>query len=74
VLVDGDWIDVAPVPGTLVVNAGDLIQRWSNDVWKSNVHRVQNPSRDPPPPFREAQKGGGGRSTLSSVRRPEGDQ
>jgi isopenicillin N synthase-like dioxygenase len=29
-----------------VVNAGDLIQRWSNDVWRSNIHRVQNPSRD----------------------------
>lgn len=46
VLVDGTWIDVKPIPGTLVVNAGDLIQRWSNDVWRSNVHRVQNPPRD----------------------------
>ena len=46
VLVDGAWIDVTPVPGTLVVNAGDLIQRWSNDVWRSNIHRVQNPPRD----------------------------
>lgn len=46
VLVEDDWIDVAPLPGTLVVNAGDLIQRWSNDVWRSNVHRVQNPPRD----------------------------
>lgn len=46
VLVDGAWIDVTPVPGTLVVNAGDLIQRWTNDVWTSNVHRVQNPPRD----------------------------
>ncbi len=46
VLVDGHWLDVTPIPGTLVVNAGDLVQRWSNDVWKSNVHRVQNPPRD----------------------------
>jgi isopenicillin N synthase-like dioxygenase len=46
VLVDGAWLDVTPMPGTLVVNAGDLVQRWSNDVWKSNVHRVQNPPRD----------------------------
>jgi isopenicillin N synthase-like dioxygenase len=41
-----DWIDVAPVPGTLVINAGDLIQRWTNDRWISNVHRVANPPRD----------------------------
>ena len=46
VLVDGEWIDVKPVPGTLVVNAGDLIQRWTNDLWRSNVHRVRNPPRD----------------------------
>ena len=42
----GEWIDVKPVPGTLVINAGDLIQRWTNDRWVSNVHRVVNPPRD----------------------------
>lgn len=41
-----DWIDVKAVPGTLVINAGDLIQRWTNDRWLSNVHRVVNPPRD----------------------------
>ncbi len=46
VLVDGGWIDVRPVPGTLVINAGDMIQRWSNDRWLSNIHRVINPPRD----------------------------
>lgn len=29
-------------PHALVINAGDLIQRWSNDYWISNVHRVTN--------------------------------
>lgn len=48
VLVDGTWVGVKPVPGTFVVNAGDLIQRWTNDVWKSNVHRVVNPSFNAP--------------------------
>jgi len=26
----GDFIDVAPIPGTLVMNVGDLLMRWSN--------------------------------------------
>ncbi|MBS0473031.1 MAG: isopenicillin N synthase family oxygenase [Proteobacteria bacterium] len=46
VQIEGAWIDVRPVPGTLVINAGDLIQRWTNDSWISNVHRVANPPRD----------------------------
>lgn len=40
---DGQWIDVPSVPGTLVINTGDLLQRWTNDRWMSNVHRVVNP-------------------------------
>jgi isopenicillin N synthase-like dioxygenase len=40
------WIPVRPIPGTLVINAGDLIQRWTNDRWISNIHRVVNPPRD----------------------------
>jgi isopenicillin N synthase-like dioxygenase len=42
---DDQWIDVKPVRGALVINAGDLIQRWTNDRWNSNVHRVINPPR-----------------------------
>jgi len=40
---DGRWIDVRPTPGTFVINSGDLMQRWTNDRWKSNLHRVVNP-------------------------------
>lgn len=40
---DGSWIDVPSVPGALVINTGDLLQRWTNDRWVSNVHRVVNP-------------------------------
>jgi isopenicillin N synthase-like dioxygenase len=41
----GQWIDVKPVRNALVINAGDLIQRWTNDRWHSNLHRVVNPPR-----------------------------
>eukprot|EP00428_Durinskia_dybowskii_P036864 CAMPEP_0170280322 /NCGR_PEP_ID=MMETSP0116_2-20130129/40172_1 /TAXON_ID=400756 /ORGANISM="Durinskia baltica, Strain CSIRO CS-38" /LENGTH=370 /DNA_ID=CAMNT_0010531647 /DNA_START=15 /DNA_END=1124 /DNA_ORIENTATION=+ len=42
-LPDGAWIDCPPVPGAFVVNAGDLIQVWTNDVFLSNTHRVLMP-------------------------------
>ena len=38
-LVNG-WIDVSPVPGTIVVNLGDAMQVWSNDHYRAAVHRV----------------------------------
>ena len=31
----------------LVINAGDLIQRWTNDIWKSTLHRVINSKATP---------------------------
>lgn len=40
--VDGDWVDIPPVEGTFVINIGDLMQRWSNDVFLSRPHRVVN--------------------------------
>ena len=39
---DGEWIGAPFIPGTLVINIGDLFQRWTNDVYRSNLHRVVN--------------------------------
>ena len=34
------WIDVPPREGTIIVNLGDSVQAWSNDIYKAAVHRV----------------------------------
>jgi isopenicillin N synthase-like dioxygenase len=39
----GEWVDVRTEPRSLVVNIGDLLMRWTNDRWLSNLHRVVNP-------------------------------
>jgi isopenicillin N synthase-like dioxygenase len=41
---DGSWIEATPVPGTLVINVGDMLARWANDVFNSTPHRVISPA------------------------------
>ncbi len=37
----GEWIDVPPRAGALVVNTGDMMQVWSNDRYRAALHRVR---------------------------------
>jgi isopenicillin N synthase-like dioxygenase len=39
----GIFQSVPPIPGTVLVNIGDLMERWSNSRWRSTVHRVVAP-------------------------------
>lgn len=39
-LVDGGWIPAPPIPGSFIVNVGDALARWTNDVFNSTPHRV----------------------------------
>ncbi len=43
---DGNWVGLVPAPGTLVVNISDALSVWTNDVWRSSIHRVV-PSMEP---------------------------
>jgi len=38
-----EWLAVPPVPGGFIVNLGDLMAMWTNDRWRSTLHRVVNP-------------------------------
>jgi isopenicillin N synthase-like dioxygenase len=40
----GEWISVPPIEGTFVVNLGDLMATWTNDLYTSNLHRAANVS------------------------------
>ncbi|XP_020095765.1 1-aminocyclopropane-1-carboxylate oxidase homolog 1-like [Ananas comosus] len=47
VLRQNQWLDVPPVPGSFIVNIGDLLQLISNDKFKSVEHRVLANSSGP---------------------------
>ncbi|WP_346897637.1 2-oxoglutarate and iron-dependent oxygenase domain-containing protein [uncultured Roseibium sp.] len=40
----GEWLHADPVPGTFVINLGDALAHWTNDLYKSTLHRVVNAS------------------------------
>lgn len=43
---DGKWIPITALPDQLVVNVGDMLERLTNGVLKSTIHRVVNPPRE----------------------------
>ena len=42
--LNGEWIEAPPIPGTLIVNVGDLLERWTDGAFRSTPHRVINSS------------------------------
>ena len=43
---NGTWLPIVSPQNGLIINAGDLIQRWTNGKWKSATHRVVNSNLD----------------------------
>ncbi len=41
---DGTWIDAAPVPGTFVVNIGEMLEIATQGYLKATLHRVVSPA------------------------------
>lgn len=39
---DGSWLEIASLPGQIIVDTGDMLQALSNGVFKSTTHRVVN--------------------------------
>lgn len=42
----GEWVAVTALPGQVVVNVGDMLQRLTNMKLKSTTHRVVNPPKE----------------------------
>eukprot|EP00611_Tribonema_gayanum_P031771 TRINITY_DN9260_c0_g1_i3.p1 TRINITY_DN9260_c0_g1~~TRINITY_DN9260_c0_g1_i3.p1 ORF type:complete len:228 (-),score=63.59 TRINITY_DN9260_c0_g1_i3:268-951(-) len=43
----GRWVGIEPVEGAFTINVGDMLQVWSNDLYKAPEHRVlANSQRD----------------------------
>ncbi len=41
-LTDGRWVDAPAIPGSFVVNSGNMLRRWSNNRCMSTPHQVVN--------------------------------
>ncbi|MEM1232844.1 MAG: 2-oxoglutarate and iron-dependent oxygenase domain-containing protein [Pseudomonadota bacterium] len=43
---DDVWIEAPPIPGTFIVNIGDIFETWSGGQFKSTQHRVINTGKE----------------------------
>lgn len=41
---EGTWISASPPEGAMVINVGDMLERLTNHVLPSTIHRVRNPN------------------------------
>jgi isopenicillin N synthase-like dioxygenase len=49
---EGSWHDVIAPRGSFIGNIGDLLAMWTNDRWRSTIHRVVPPPAVADGPFR----------------------
>ncbi len=42
---DGNWQDVEPDKSVVLINSGDLLERWTNGKYRSTLHRVKPMTR-----------------------------
>ncbi len=43
-IADGSWVQAPALPGTFLVNSGEILRLWSNGRFKATYHRVLNTS------------------------------
>lgn len=43
---DNIWVPAPAVPGSFIINVADFLMRWTNDKYRSTVHRVVNRTRE----------------------------
>ncbi|KAJ6621916.1 UPF0676 protein [Pseudolycoriella hygida] len=44
--VDSKWVPATPIPGSILINTGDLLEFWSNGYYPATKHRVLIPEAE----------------------------